>query len=271
MMKTCLSAMTRHLGQLQIDGLPRATHFHLLTLLLAVILPFTTLSFNVYRQTITNKHTFLERNKIRHVQLPKSVPRHSTFLSMVAFESVDDVSVDVEDRMGKTIDSLNKNLLSIRTGRASASILDLVEADYYGTPTPLNQMASISVPSSQQLQVEPYDKSMLAEIENAIIQSELGLTPNNDGSVIRINIPALTEERRKGLLKQCKALGEDGKVAIRNIRRDGLDNIKKMEKASSIGEDESKDGQDQLQKLTNKFVKDIDDIVAKKEKEVMTV
>lgn len=139
-------------------------------------------------------------------------------------------------------------------------------------PTPLNQMASISVPNSQQLTVEPYDKSILSDIERAIMEHpNLGLTPNNDGTLIRINIPAITEERRKELLKQCKAIGEDGKVAIRNVRRDSVDSVKKMEKNKLIGEDESKGVQDDIQKLTDKFVKDIDGIVGDKKKEVMTV
>ena len=132
-------------------------------------------------------------------------------------------------------------------------------------------MATISVPSAQQLTVDPYDKSMCMEIEKAIMESGLGLTPNNDGTVIRINIPSLTEDRRKEMLKQCKAMGEEGKVAIRNIRRDGVDSVKKMEKAGDIGEDECKDGQDEMQKLTDKKVKEIDGIVASKEKEVMKV
>lgn len=140
-----------------------------------------------------------------------------------------------------------------------------------GAETPLNQMATISVPSAQQLTVDPYDKSMCAEIEKAIIESSLGLTPNNDGTVIRINIPALTEDRRKDMLKQCKAMGEEGKVAIRNIRRDGVDSVKKMEKDGAIGEDQCKDGQDEMQKLTDQKVKEIDTIVADKEKEVMKV
>lgn len=140
-----------------------------------------------------------------------------------------------------------------------------------GAETPLNQMATISVPSAQQLTVDPYDKSMCGDIEKAIIHSGLGLTPNNDGTMIRINIPSLTEDRRKDMLKQCKAIGEEGKVAIRNIRRDGVDSVKKMEKAGDIGEDESKDGQDTMQKLTDKKVKEIDDVVSEKEKEVMKV
>ena len=140
-----------------------------------------------------------------------------------------------------------------------------------GVETPLNQMATISVPSAQQLTVDPYDKSMCNEIEKAIMESGLGLTPNNDGTVIRINIPALTEDRRKEMLKQCKAMGEEGKVAIRNIRRDGVDAVKKMEKAGDISEDESKDGQDAMQKLTDAKVKEIDETVSSKEKEVMKV
>lgn len=132
-------------------------------------------------------------------------------------------------------------------------------------------MATISVPSAQQLTVDPYDKSMNNEIEKAIMESGLGLTPTNDGTVIRINIPSLTEDRRKEMLKQCKAMGEEGKVAIRNIRRDGVDSVKKMEKAGDISEDESKDGQDTMQKLTDKKIKDIDDIVSSKETEVMKV
>ena len=132
-------------------------------------------------------------------------------------------------------------------------------------------MATISVPSAQQLTVDPFDKSMMGEIEKAIIEADIGLTPQNDGNIIRLNIPALTEDRRKEMMKQCKAIGEDGKVAVRNIRRNAVDAIKKLEKAGEISEDESKNGQDDIQKETDAKVKSIDDIVAKKEKEVMTV
>lgn len=132
-------------------------------------------------------------------------------------------------------------------------------------------MATISVPSAQQLTIDPYDKSQCNEIEKAIMESGLGLTPNSDGQVIRINIPALTEDRRKEMIKQCKAMGEEGKVAVRNIRRDGVDSIKKMEKEGDISEDQCKDGQDVMQKLTDKTVKEIDTIVAAKEKDVMKV
>lgn len=197
-------------------------------------------------------------------------PRLSTPLFM-AFESTDEIELDCEERMEKSVSNVKQNLTTIRTGRATTSILDLVQVDYYGAPTPLNQVANVSVPNSQQLAVSPYDKSTLVDIEKAIIESGLGLTPNNDGDMIRINIPAITEERRKELLKQCKAMGEDGKVAIRNIRRDGVDAAKKMEKAGDISEDESKGTQDNVQKLTDQYVKSIDEVVAKKEKEVMTV
>ncbi len=147
----------------------------------------------------------------------------------------------------------------------------MVTVDYYGAPTPLNQMASISVPNSQQLSVSPFDKSVLGDIERAIVESNLGLTPNNDGDLIRINIPAITEDRRKDLLKQCKAMGEDGKVSIRNVRRDGVDNVKKLEKNGDISEDESKGSQGDIQKLTDQYVKEVDTLISAKEKEVMTV
>jgi len=186
-------------------------------------------------------------------------------------EAVDQATSDIDDRMSKSVDSVRTSLMSIRTGRASASLLDRVKVDYYGAPTPLNQMATISVPSAQQLTVDPYDKSVAGEIEKAISEANLGLTPNNDGTIIRINIPPLTEERRKEMLKECKAIGEEGKVAIRNIRRDGVDSIKKLEKNGDIGEDEMKDGLDSVQDMTDKRVKEIDGVVATKEKEVMTV
>lgn len=179
--------------------------------------------------------------------------------------------MDVEERMGKSVESLKTNLQTIRTGRANAAILDRVMVEYYGAPTPLNQMASISVPNSQQLAISPFDKSVLGDIEKAIVESDLGLTPNNDGDLIRINIPAITEERRKELLKSCKAMGEDAKVAIRNVRRDGVDATKKMEKNKDIGEDESKGTQESIQKITDTYVKEVDAVIATKEKEVMTV
>lgn len=186
-------------------------------------------------------------------------------------EEMDLITMDAEERMDKTMSSLAENLSTIRTGRANPSMLDRVEADYYGAMTPINQMATISVPSSQQLQISPFDKSSLNDIEKAIIYSGLGLTPNNDGSVIRINIPQMTEERRKELLKMCKSIGEEAKVAVRNIRRDGVESIKKMEKAGDLGKDQALDGIDAIQKSTDDHVKRIDETVAKKEKEVTTL
>jgi ribosome recycling factor len=186
-------------------------------------------------------------------------------------EEMDLIALDAEERMDKTMSNLLENLSTIRTGRANPSMLDRVEVDYYGAMTPINQMATISVPSSQQLQISPFDKSSLTDIEKAIIYSGLGFTPSNDGSVIRINIPQLTEERRKELLKQCKSIGEEAKVAVRNIRRDGVDSIKKMEKAGDLGKDQALDGIDAIQKSTDDHVKRIDETVAKKEKEVTTL
>jgi ribosome recycling factor len=196
---------------------------------------------------------------------------HRCSTSLFMSETVKDATADAVERMSKSVDSVIQNLGTIRTGRASPAILDRVKADYYGVETPINQMATISVPSSQQLTVDPFDKSQLGVIERAIIESDVGLTPMNDGTLIRLNIPPLTEERRKELMKQCKAIGEEGKIAIRNIRRSSVDAIKKLEKAGDISEDESKDGQDEIQKTTDAKVKEIDGIVAKKEKEVMTV
>lgn len=202
---------------------------------------------------------------------PLPLQTRSALAPLFAYEDVDDVELDGEDRMAKSVDSVKTNLMTIRTGRANANMLDRVQCDYYGVMTPLNQMATISVPSAQQLTIDPFDKSMTGDVEKALMESDLGLTPTNDGSCIRINIPSLTEDRRKDMMKQCKAIGEDGKVAVRNVRRDCVDAIKKFEKASDIGEDESAIGQDAIQKLTDKAVKEIDEIVAKKEKEVGTV
>ncbi|GKZ00688.1 hypothetical protein MPSEU_001020900 [Mayamaea pseudoterrestris] len=185
--------------------------------------------------------------------------------------SVTDITKDTDERMKKSVDSVKQNLSTVRTGRASANMLDRVKVDYYGVETPLNQMATISVPTAQQLLVDAYDKTQMNAIEKSIIEAGLGLTPNSDGNVIRINIPEMTEDRRKDMLKNCKAIGEEGKVAIRNIRRDGQEKIKKMEKDGSLGKDEMKDGLDAVQKQTDKHIKDVDNIVAAKEKEVMTV
>jgi ribosome recycling factor len=185
--------------------------------------------------------------------------------------TVKDATSDAMDRMAKSVESVIQNMNTIRTGRASPAMLDRVRAEYYGVETPINQMATITTPSSQQLTIDPFDKSTLGAIERAIMESDIGLTPQNDGSVIRLNVPDLTEDRRKEMMKLCKAIGEEGKVAIRNIRRSGVDAIKKLEKAGEISEDEAKDGQEEIQKMTDAKVKEIDNIVTKKEKEVMTV
>lgn len=202
------------------------------------------------------------------------IPTPSFTRSPVALflsEDIEVIQMDAEDRMSKSVESVKQNLNTIRTGRASPAMLDRVQVDYYGAMTPISQMASISVPSSQQLTIDPFDKSMMGGIERALMESDLGLTPMNDGALIRINIPALTEERRKEMMKQCKAIGEEGKVAIRNIRRDCVDSIKKLEKASEVGKDEALDGSDAIQKETDKAVKEVDGIVAAKEKAVSTV
>jgi ribosome recycling factor len=206
------------------------------------------------------------------------VPQHASrrapfclFSDTAGSVSVTDITKDTAERMKKSIESVKQNLSTIRTGRASANMLDRVKVDYYGVETPLNQMATISVPTAQQLLVDAYDKTQLNAIEKSIIEAGLGLTPNSDGNVIRINIPEMTEDRRKDMLKSCKAIGEEGKIAIRNVRRDGQEKIKKMEKDGSLGKDEMKDGLDAVQKQTDKNVKEVDDIVAAKEKEVMKV
>jgi len=209
------------------------------------------------------------------IQHPSSSSRYQPSSSSTALqmsqEEMELVTMDANERMDKTLSNLAESLTTIRTGRANPNMLDRVEADYYGAMTPINQMATISVPSSQQLQIAPFDKSSLTDIEKAIIYAGLGFTPNNDGNVIRINIPTLTEERRKELLKQCKSIGEEAKVAVRNIRRDGVDSIKKMEKAADLGKDQALDGQDEIQKMTDEHIKMVDDAVAKKEKEVTTL
>ena len=182
-----------------------------------------------------------------------------------------DVLKNAEDHMKKAVESTRKELMGIRTGRANPALLDRVMVDYYGAPTPLKQLANISTPDGKCLVIQPYDKNALKDIEIGINKSDLGMTPNNDGNVIRIVIPTLTEERRKELVKVIKKVSEDGKVGIRNSRRDGLDAIKKLEKEKQVSEDESRKQQDHLQKLTDKHTKEIDELSASKEKEVMSV
>ncbi|HZG71203.1 MAG TPA: ribosome recycling factor [Chondromyces sp.] len=176
-----------------------------------------------------------------------------------------------KERMTKAVQAYSRQLASIRAGRASASLLDKLTVDYYGAPTPINQMASISVPEARLLVIQPYDKTILGEIEKAILKSDLGLTPSNDGSIIRLAVPALTEERRKELVKQVKKESEEAKVAIRNIRRDTNDELKKLEKNGEITEDALRGFTEDVQKLTDEFIAKIDAVTKDKEKEIMEV
>lgn len=176
-----------------------------------------------------------------------------------------------EEKMEKTLESLKKEFTNIRTGRANPQVLNGLTVDYYGVPTPINQMSSISVPEAQLLQIKPYDKGTLKDIEKAILASSLGLTPLNDGSVIRINFPALTEQRRRELAKQVKSTAENAKVAIRNIRRDINDQLKKLEKDNQISEDELKGYNDDVQKMTDGWIEKIDQAAKEKEKLIMEI
>lgn len=175
-----------------------------------------------------------------------------------------------DEKMTKSYNSLVGELATIRAGRANPHVLDKLTVDYYGVPTPIQQAANISVPEPRMIQIQPWEKSMVKEIEKAILTSDIGINPTNDGSVIRLVFPELTEERRKELAKDVKKKGEQAKVAIRNIRRDGNDKFKKL-KGTEVSEDEIKDLEDELQKLTDKYIKDIDKAVEEKSKEVMTV
>lgn len=173
--------------------------------------------------------------------------------------------------MKKSLDSLKQEYASLRAGRAMPSLLDKVMVDYYGTPTPVNQLAKVTVPEPRMITIQPWEKTLLKDIEKAIMKSDLGLSPNSDGTTIRLAIPQLTQERRKELVKTVNKKAEDTKVAVRNVRRDGNDSIKKLEKSKQITEDESKKGQEDMQKLVDKYIKLIDSTKAAKEKEVMEV
>ena len=174
------------------------------------------------------------------------------------------------DKMTKAVEHLAFEFSTIRAGRANPHVLDKIRVDYYGTPTPIQQVGNVTVPEPRMIQIAPWEKSLIKDIEKAIMTSEVGITPSNDGSVIRLVFPELTEERRKDLVKDVKKKGEEGKVAIRNIRRDGNDSFKKLAK-TEVSEDEIKQLEDELQKLTDKFVKEIDKLVDEKSKEIMTV
>jgi len=175
-----------------------------------------------------------------------------------------------EEKMQKTVDFLASEFATIRAGRANPHVLDKIKVDYYGTPTPLQQVGNITVPEPRMIQIAPWEKTLIKDIEKAIMMSDLGITPSNDGSVIRLVFPELTEERRKDLVKDVKKKGEENKVAVRNVRRDGNDAFKKLAK-SDVSEDEIKQLEEQLQKLTDKFIKTIDGMIDEKSKEILTV
>ena len=174
-------------------------------------------------------------------------------------------------RMDKCIASLEGEYLSMRTGRASAALFDKIKVDYYGAETPLNQVASISSPEARLIVIQPWDKTVLTAIEKAIQKSELGLNPNNDGKLIRVNFPPLTEDRRKELAKSAKALAENARVAVRNVRRDAMEELKKLQKGGQISEDEQKDGETRIQKMTDKAIERIAKVAETKEKEIMEI
>ena len=174
------------------------------------------------------------------------------------------------DKMAKCIEHLEGDYQGIRAGRANPHVLDRIKVDYYGTPTPIQQVGNITIPEARMIQIAPWEKSLIKEIEKAIMTSDIGITPSNDGAVIRLVFPELTEERRKDLTKDVKKRAEDCKVAIRNVRRDGIDSLKKIPKGE-ISEDEVKDLENELQKLTDKYVKDVDKLMEDKSKEIMTV
>ena len=184
---------------------------------------------------------------------------------------ISDLKKNTESRMSKSVDSLTESLQSIRAGRANTSLLDKIYVDYYGQQSPLNQVASLSAPEARLLAIQPWDATLIPEIEKAIQKSDLGITPSNDGKVIRLVIPQLTEERRKDLTKLVGKYAEEAKVSIRNIRRDAMEDIKKAEKAKEISEDDRKTYEEDIQKLTDKYIKDVDSVAADKEKELMEI
>ena len=179
--------------------------------------------------------------------------------------------IELEEKMKKTISVYEENLSEIRAGRANPSILNKIKVDYYGVPTPINQVAGISVPEARLIVIQPWDTSILKEIEREILKSDIGINPNNDGKVIRLNFPELNEERRKELAKEVKKIAEESRIAVRSIRRDGIELYRKMQKDSQITEDELKQAEDDVQKITDKYINSIDKILENKEKEIMSV
>jgi ribosome recycling factor len=184
---------------------------------------------------------------------------------------LDAIYAETEDRMDKAISAFQRELATLRAGRATPALLDRIEVDYYGAMTPLNQLAGVTAPESRLLVIQPWDKQALGDIEKAIMKSDLGLMPNNDGNVIRLSIPQLTEERRKELVKLVRKKAEESKVGIRNVRRDANDDIKQLEKSNDISEDERRRSQDKIQELTDKKILEIDAVMAVKEQEMMEV
>ncbi len=184
---------------------------------------------------------------------------------------IDDILLESEDRMSNSVEHAREDLMTIRTGRANPAMFNGLVAEYYGAPTPITQMATISVPEPRMLIIKPYEQSMMGEIENSIRNSDLGVNPTNDGQVLRVTVPQLTEERRKEMVKVAKSKGEDAKIAIRNVRRKGMEQLGKVQKDGDAGEDEVKSAEKELEKVTAKYVSQVDDIVAAKEKELMEV
>ena len=178
---------------------------------------------------------------------------------------------NIKEKMEKTISVLEENLSEVRAGRANPAILNKITVDYYGTATPINQVAGISVPEARLIVIQPWDMSVLKEIEKAILASDIGITPNSDGKVIRLNFPELNEERRKQIVKEVRSLGEEAKIAVRNTRRDGIDEAKKLKNSGEMTEDELKVAEEKIQKITDKYTDKIDAVIEEKEKEVMEV
>ncbi len=182
-----------------------------------------------------------------------------------------DIKKKTNERMNGAVETLKKELVSIRTGRASLSLLDGIFVDYYGNQTPLSQVATLGIPDSKQITIQPWDQKLIPDIEKSILKSDIGLTPGNDGKTIRLNIPVLTEERRKQLVKVVRKRGEEAKIAVRNIRRDIIDEVKKSEKEQHLSEDDVKKLQEEIQKITDLFVAKVDEVLHHKEKEIMEV
>ena len=184
---------------------------------------------------------------------------------------IDEIMLETEEKMQRAVNGLHNAFGTVRTGRANAMVLDRIKVDYYGVPTPINQMAGVKTPDAHMLVIEPWDKGVLGAIEHAIMESDLGVTPNNDGSVIRLPFPSLTEERRRDLVKQCKTYAEEARVAVRNARRDANTAIEKAVKNDNLPEDESKRAEAEIQKMTDRFVAEVDEVLKKKEAEVMEI